>query len=117
MYHYISFLTVCLFDYLIIYQIAQKPTEHRFIHTYQASVSSLNNRPRITDYLFLLSQLWLPTVQLVLQADWQDVWHSPHPPFLTVLESFFVLSVLICFMIVLLIKKCIFSYLKRLYHN
>ena len=28
----------------------------------------------------------MPTVQLVLQADWQDVWHSPQPPFLT--ESF-----------------------------
>jgi hypothetical protein len=23
------------------------------------------------------SQAWLATVQLVLQADWQDVWHSP----------------------------------------
>lgn len=23
------------------------------------------------------SHFWLATVQLVLQADWQDVWHSP----------------------------------------
>ena len=29
----------------------------------------------------LFSQVWFPTVQLVLHADWQDVWHSPHPPF------------------------------------
>ncbi len=34
------------------------------------------------DY-FACSQVWLPTVQLVLHADWQDVWHSPHPPSLT----------------------------------
>jgi hypothetical protein len=26
---------------------------------------------------FLLSHFWLATVQLVLQADWHDVWHSP----------------------------------------
>ncbi len=30
---------------------------------------------------YFCSQLWLPTVQLVLHADWQDVWHSPQPPF------------------------------------
>jgi hypothetical protein len=28
----------------------------------------------------LLSQLWLMTPQEVLQADWQEVWHSPQPP-------------------------------------
>ena len=27
----------------------------------------------------ILSQDWLPTVQLVLQADWQVLLHSPHP--------------------------------------
>ena len=27
----------------------------------------------------LFLQLWLPTVQLVLQADWQLDWHSPQP--------------------------------------
>ena len=26
------------------------------------------------------SHFWLATVQEVLQADWQDVWHSPQPP-------------------------------------
>lgn len=29
--------------------------------------------------LVILSQLWLPTVQLVLQADWQVDLHSPQP--------------------------------------
>ena len=47
-------------------------------------------------YLFGFSQLWLPTVQEVLHADWQEVWHSPHPPFFTVFCKFFVFRVLIC---------------------
>ena len=29
--------------------------------------------------LLTLSQDWLPTVQLVLQADWQVLLHSPQP--------------------------------------
>jgi len=35
----------------------------------------------ICDYCF--SQGWFATPQDVLQADWQDVWHSPQPPFCT----------------------------------
>jgi hypothetical protein len=31
--------------------------------------------------------------QLVLQADWQDVWHSPHPPFFALSQRFRVFSV------------------------
>ena len=31
-------------------------------------------------------------------ADWQDVWHSPHPPFFTVFCKLFVFKVLMCFM-------------------
>jgi hypothetical protein len=30
---------------------------------------------------FIVSHTWLPTVQEVLQADWQEAWHSPQPPF------------------------------------
>ena len=45
---------------------------------------------------YLCSQLWFPTVQEVLHADWQEVWHSPHPPFFTVFCRFFVFNVLIC---------------------
>lgn len=48
---------------------------------------------------YLFSQLWFPTVQLVLQADWQEVWHSPQPPFFTVFCNFFVFKVFTCFMI------------------
>jgi hypothetical protein len=25
-----------------------------------------------------IPQVWLPTVQEVLQADWQEVWQAPH---------------------------------------
>ena len=35
----------------------------------------------------------------VLQADWQDVWHSPQPPFLIVSFNVFSFNVLICFMV------------------
>ena len=47
---------------------------------------------------FAFSQLWLPTVQEVLQADWQDVWHSPQPPFFMDSFKFLVVKVLMCFM-------------------
>jgi len=39
------------------------------------------NIPSAAAYLPAFSQLWFPTVQDVLHADWQDVWHSPQPPF------------------------------------
>ena len=48
---------------------------------------------------FLLSHFWLAMPQLVLQADWQEVWHSPQPPFLALSQRLRVLMVLICFMI------------------
>jgi len=44
---------------------------------------------------FLLSHIWFAMPQLVLQADWQEVWHSPQPPFLALSQRFFVSSVLI----------------------
>ena len=59
------------------------------------------NRQRPTPlpnaYNYWFSQLWLPTVQDVLQADWQDVWHSPQPPFFIVSFKLRVLNDLICF--------------------
>ena len=39
---------------------------------YLVSLSGLSS-------LVILSQLWLPTVQLVLHADWQVLLHSPQP--------------------------------------
>ena len=49
-----------------------------------------------SNYLYC-SQVWFPTVQEVLQADWHDVWHSPHPPFLIVFCNFLVFNVFTCF--------------------
>ena len=48
----------------------------------------------------LFSHFWLATPQLVLQADWQEVWHSPQPPFLALSQRLRVSRVLILFMIV-----------------
>jgi hypothetical protein len=50
---------------------------------------------RDCDYCF--SQTWLPTVQEVLQADWQEAGHSPQPPVFNVLLSIALLTVLMCF--------------------
>jgi len=46
---------------------------------------------------YLFSQDWFDTVQDVLQALWQDVLHSPQPPFTTVCCNFLPLIVLMCF--------------------
>lgn len=46
---------------------------------------------------FLFSHCWFAMPQLVLQADWQDVWHSPQPPFLALSQRFFVSRVLMGF--------------------
>ena len=45
------------------------------------------------------SQTWLPTVQEVLQADWQDAWHSPQPPVLSEACIEGLLTVLMCFIV------------------
>lgn len=45
---------------------------------------------------FSFSQLWFPTVHEVLHADWQDVWHSPQPPFFMDSLRSLVVKVLIC---------------------
>jgi len=52
--------------------------------------------------LFLFSHFWLATPQEVLQADWQEVWHSPQPPFLTLFLRSRVVRVRILFMVHLL---------------
>ena len=55
--------------------------------------------PLIKSYFCLLSHCWLAIPQLVLHADWQDVWHSPQPPFFAEEQRFFVSIVLIRFII------------------
>ena len=52
------------------------------------------------NFLYFCSHFWLATPQLVLQADWQEVWHSPQPPFLALSQRLRVSRVLILFMIV-----------------
>jgi hypothetical protein len=54
------------------------------------------------DYLLrapfsIRSHFWLAIVQEVLQADWQEVWHSPHPPLAAVIFKLVWLIVLTCF--------------------
>ena len=44
------------------------------------------------------SHFWLATVQDVLQADWQEAWHSPQPPLAAVSFRLALLMVLTCFM-------------------
>jgi hypothetical protein len=39
----------------------------------------------------------LLTVQDVLQADWQEVWHSPQPPVIAVLDNGASFTVCMCF--------------------
>lgn len=63
--------------------------------------------PKALFHYFCL-QTWLPTVQLVLHADWQDVWHSPQPPVFAVFCNDSVLIVRIRLaMIILLNTYCI----------
>ena len=57
-----------------------------------------------TDYFSSFSHFWFATPQLVLQADWQDVWHSPHPPCFALSQRLLVSRVLI-------LSIVLFSYL------
>ena len=45
----------------------------------------------------LFSHFWLAMPQLVLQADWQEVWHSPQPPFCALAQRLRVFMVTMCF--------------------
>ena len=48
------------------------------------------------DYLACFWHFWFATVQEVLQADWQEAWHSPQPVFAEALMQGFSM-VTICF--------------------
>ena len=62
------------------------------------------------NYLLLFSHCWLATPQEVLQADWQEVWHSPQPPVLTLLVRSRVAIVLIRSIVENLSKLQSFAY-------
>ena len=85
---------------------------HNFYHAMHARPYQLKS--------YLCSQLWFPTVQDVLHADWQDVWHSPQPPFFMLFFSVLALSVFTCFIsmssFIFLVYKVlqIISYVARL---
>jgi hypothetical protein len=51
----------------------------------------------------------LATPQLVLQADWQEVWHSPQPPFFALSQRERVSRVLILSMMHISDSEKIFS--------
>jgi hypothetical protein len=51
-----------------------------------------------TRYLYFFSHFWFASVQDVLHADWQDVWHSPQPVFSLLFLRLPFTTVLICFM-------------------
>jgi hypothetical protein len=53
--------------------------------------------PQTESRSLYFSHFWLATVQEVLQADWQDAWHSPQPPFAALCLRFGLFSVLTCF--------------------
>ena len=78
------------------------------LSSYTQTTARIGERSSSFLITYLCSQLWFPTVQEVLQADWQDVWHSPHPPFLTVFCNLFVLSVFTCFILFTLLLFIIF---------
>jgi len=58
----------------------------------------LQNSSFAKNYL-LCSQTWLPTVQEVLHADWQEAGHSPQPPVRRVFFSIALFTVKVCFLI------------------
>ncbi len=43
------------------------------------------------------SHFWFATVQEVLQADWQELWHLPQPPFTAEAFRLALLMVVMCF--------------------
>jgi hypothetical protein len=59
----------------------------------------------LTYLLALFSHFWLATPQLVLQADWQEVWHSPQPPLAAVAHRERVSRVLILFISAIILWK------------
>lgn len=51
----------------------------------------------IGGYYFSDSHFWFATVQEVLQADWQELWHLPQPPFTAEAFRLALLMVVMCF--------------------
>jgi hypothetical protein len=61
------------------------------------SERSVSSRCQIAVDCYLCSHFWFATVQLVLHADWQDVWHSPQPDLARSFLETGALMVFMCF--------------------
>ena len=80
-----AFMIVCAFVMLLKTAYFTNTPFCDFFHFFHFG-NSPNTPLKFLDYLrsifcsrVTLSQDWLPTVQLVLQADWQVLLHSPQP--------------------------------------
>ena len=74
-----------------------------------AQIQAVSTRPlcAIFSSPAYFSHFWFATVQEVLQADWQEAWHSPQPPVLRLSFKQFFAMVLICFILFLPILRVI----------
>ena len=68
-----------------------------FIPLKRRKTALYKRRKRFAYLLSLFSHGWLVTPHDVLQADWQDVWHSPQPPSFRLFVKSRVLIVIILF--------------------
>ena len=74
-------------------------------HNRQRPPESYPERSQVeskTDYFAAFSHFWFATPQEVLHADWQEVWHSPQPPFCLLFSRLRVFRVTILFIVTLL---------------
>ena len=55
------------------------------------------------------SHFWLATPQEVLQADWQEVWHSPQPPSFLLVARLRVFKERILFMMAMLLRDLLYT--------
>ena len=64
----------------------------------------------------MFSHFWFATVQEVLQADWQEAWHSPQPPLAQLSLRLALFRVLTCVIVYILFSFIGFS-VAKLYHK
>ena len=86
-------------------EVARRSRDGRVVPTFtkgkhkNCRLTMSGGKRQITKSHAFFSQGWFATPQEVLQADWQEVWHSPHPPFSALFARSFVSMVLILFIV------------------
>lgn len=70
--------------------------QNKTLHTRKAVTALLLSSLHLS-LLYVLLALLVGAVRLVLQADWQEAWHSPQPTPLFLRQALWI--VLICFMV------------------